>query len=155
MENDIINLAKLVSAGFEVIETNGIEEIDIPFYSTPISAGFPSPAEDYLEDKINLQQLLIAHPSATYFLRVRGDSMRDANLHEGDILVVDRSLKPRINQIIIGLLDNEFTVKRLIKKQNQYYLQPENPAYPLIPLPEENSRFQTWGVVTWCIHKVR
>ena len=155
MENDIINLAKLVSAGFEVVEANGIEEIDIPFYSTPISAGFPSPAEDYLEDKINLQKLLIAHPSATYFLRVRGDSMRDANLHEGDILVVDRSLKPRINQIIIGLLDNEFTVKRLVKKQNQYYLQPENPTYPPILLPEENSRFQTWGVVTWCIHKVR
>jgi DNA polymerase V len=154
MEESIINLAKLVSAGFEVIEANDLEEIDIPFYSTPVSAGFPSPAEDYLEDKINLQKLLIAHPSATYFLRVRGDSMRDANLHEGDILVVDRSIKTRLNQIIIGLLDNEFTVKRLIKKQNQYYLQPENPAYPLIPLPE-TSDFQPWGVVTWCIHKVR
>ncbi|MBK0402545.1 translesion error-prone DNA polymerase V autoproteolytic subunit [Adhaeribacter sp. BT258] len=154
MENDIIILAKLIRAGFEVVEATNLE-IDIPFYSTPISAGFPSPAEDYLEDKINLQELLIAHPSATYFLKVRGDSMRDANLHEGDLLVVDRSLKPRLNQVIIGLLDNEFTVKRLVKNQNQYYLHPENPAYPPILLPEESSRFQAWGVVTWCIHKVQ
>ena len=154
MEKYITDLANAIDAHFEVLPANGLEEMDIPFYSTPVSAGFPSPAEEYLEDRINLQQLLVAHPSATYFLKVRGDSMRDANLHEGDILVVDRSLKPRVNQIIIGLLENEFTVKRLVKKQNQYYLQPENPAYPLIPLPE-TSGFQPWGVVTWCIHKVR
>ena len=148
------NLANILSPEFEILSTEALSALEIPLFSTCISAGFPSPAEGYLDDKINLQQLLIKNPAATYMLRVRGDSMRDANISEGDILIVDRSLTPSDNQVIIGILNNEFTVKRLVKKQKRYYLQPENPAYPAILLSDE-IEFKIWGVVIWCIHKIK
>lgn len=153
MKNCIIDLANLSKLGFDLLPAEDLSSLEIPLFSSQISAGFPSPAENYVEDKINLKRLLIKDKNATYLLRVRGDSMRDANILEEDILIVDRSVRPAVNQIVIGLLDNEFTVKRFIKKQDQYYLQPANPAYPAIHLSEELN-FQVWGVVTWCIHKI-
>jgi DNA polymerase V len=153
MKDCLIDLANVLPPGLELLPATALPDFEIPLFSSAISAGFPSPAENYLDEAINLQQFLIKNAAATYLLRVRGNSMCDANISEGDILIVDRSVKPGVGQIIIGLLDNEFTVKRLIKKNNQYYLQPENPAYPVIPLPDE-SQFQVWGVVTWCIHKI-
>jgi DNA polymerase V len=118
-----------------------------------VAAGFPSPAEDYLEDKVNLQQVLIRNPTATYLVRVRGESMRDARLHDGDILVVDRSLKPSHGHIIIGVVDGEFTVKRLLQKGPRLYLQPANELYPPVEITEEMD-FKPWGVVVWSLHKV-
>jgi DNA polymerase V len=129
------------------------ELLELPISQCYVAAGFPSPADDYLEDKINLQQVLINNPTATYLVRVRGESMRDARLHDGDILVVDRSLKPSDGHIIIGVIDGEFTVKRLLKKGTRLFLQPANEAYPPVEITEEMN-FQPWGVVVWSLHKV-
>ncbi|MHC2993740.1 peptidase S24, partial [Pontibacter sp. HJ8] len=93
------------------------------------------------------------NPTATYLVRVRGESMRDARLHDGDILVVDRSLKPRDGHIIIGVVDGEFTVKRFLKKGKQTFLQPANEAYPPLEITEEMD-FHPWGVVVWSLHNV-
>ena len=154
-EDTTTTLIQKLSTALEILPPEELAHLELPLFVPHISAGFPSPADDYLEDNINLQQLLIHNPSATYLLRVRGDSMRDANISDGDILVVDRSLKPSNNQIIIGLLNDEFTVKRLVKKgSGEFYLQPENPKYPPIKITDD-VRFQPWGVVTWCIHKTK
>lgn len=129
------------------------ELLELPISQSYVAAGFPSPAEDYLEDKINLQKVLIRNPTATYLVRVRGESMRDARLHDGDILVVDRSLKPRDGHIIIGVVDGEFTVKRFLKRGEQVFLYPANEAYPPLEI-KEGMDFQPWGVVVWSLHNV-
>ncbi|EJF07995.1 translesion error-prone DNA polymerase V autoproteolytic subunit [Pontibacter sp. FD36] len=137
----------------ELLPLRATELLELPISQSYVAAGFPSPAEDYLEDKINLQQVLIRNPTATYLVRVRGESMRDARLHDGDILVVDRSLKPSHGHIIIGVVDGEFTVKRLLQKGLRLYLQPANELYPPVEITEEMD-FKPWGVVVWSLHKV-
>ncbi|WP_018478234.1 LexA family protein [Pontibacter roseus] len=137
----------------ELLPLHPAELLELPISQSYVAAGFPSPADDYLEDKINLQQVLIHNPTATFLMRVRGESMRDARLHDGDILVVDRSLKPRDGHIIIGVVDGEFTVKRLLQKGPKLYLQPANEAYPPMEITEEMD-FKPWGVVVWSLHKV-
>ncbi|MFD2245211.1 LexA family protein [Pontibacter ruber] len=129
------------------------ELLELPLSRDYVAAGFPSPADDYLEDKVNLQHVLIRNPTATYLVRVRGESMRDARLHDGDILVVDRSLKPSDGHIIIGVVDGEFTVKRLLCKGTRMFLQPANEAYPPIEITDEMD-FKPWGVVVWSLHKI-
>jgi DNA polymerase V len=123
-----------------------------PFYLSPIHAGFPSPAEDYLEQKLDLHELLIEHPAATFFVRVEGDSMQEANIYKGDILIVDRAKSPQDKTIVVAVLDGEFTVKRIRLKNKQVYLEAENLSYPPIKISKE-SDFQIWGVVTYIIHK--
>ncbi|MCP2045200.1 LexA family transcriptional regulator [Pontibacter sp. HSC-36F09] len=137
----------------EIVPLDLPDLLELPISQSYVAAGFPSPAEDYLEDKINLQQVLIRNPTATYLLRVRGESMRDARLHDGDIIVVDRSLKPGHGHIIIGVVDGEFTVKRLLQKGPRLYLQPANELYPPVEITEEMD-FKPWGVVVWSLHKV-
>lgn len=137
----------------EIVPLDLPDLLELPISQSYVAAGFPSPAEDYLEDKINLQQVLIRNPTATYLVRVRGESMRDARLHDGDILVVDRSLKPSHGHIIIGVVDGEFTVKRLLQKGKQQYLQPANELFPPMEITEEMD-FKPWGVVVWSLHKV-
>lgn len=137
----------------ELLPLHLSELLDLPISQSCVSAGFPSPAEDYLEDKVNLQQVLIRNPTATYLVRVRGESMRDARLHDGDILVVDRSLKPSHGHIIIGVVDGEFTVKRLLQKGARLYLQPANELFPPVEITEAMD-FKPWGVVVWSLHKV-
>ncbi|MDO6392325.1 translesion error-prone DNA polymerase V autoproteolytic subunit [Pontibacter sp. BT731] len=137
----------------EIVPLDLPDLLELPISQSYVAAGFPSPAEDYLEDKINLQQVLIRNPTATYLLRVRGESMRDARLHDGDILVVDRSLKPSHGHIIIGVVDGEFTVKRLLQKGLKKYLQPANELFPPMEITEEMD-FKPWGVVVWSLHKV-
>jgi DNA polymerase V len=137
----------------ELLPLQATELLELPISQSYVAAGFPSPAEDYLEDKVNLQQVLIRNPTATYLVRVRGESMRDARLHDGDILVVDRSLKPSHGHIIIGVVDGEFTVKRLLQKGPRLYLQPANELYPPVEITEEMD-FKPWGVVVWSLHKV-
>ena len=121
-------------------------------YSSRVQAGFPSPADDYIEKSLDLNEHLISHPSATFFVRVSGDSMIGAGIHHNDILIVDRSLKPKNDSIIIAVLNGELTVKRLKIRANQYILAPENAEYAAIQVKEEMD-FKVWGVVTSVVHQ--
>ena len=125
----------------------------LPFVSSTISAGFPSPADDYLEQKLDLNDLLVRHPSATFFVKAKGTSMINAGIHDGDILVVDRSLAPGNKSIVIGVVDGEFTVKRILKDGARLFLLPENDEFKKIEITKEMD-FSIWGVVSHVIHKV-
>jgi DNA polymerase V len=126
---------------------------DFPLFLAKISAGFPSPAEDYIDKNLDLNEYLIKHPSATFFVRVAGNSMINAGIHNGDILVVDRALEPADNKIIIAVINGELTVKRVRKARNRLYLMPENDDFKTIEVTEEMD-FQIWGVVTHVIHSL-
>lgn len=126
----------------------------LSFFLAPVQAGFPSPADDYVEKNLDLNELLVAHPSATFFVRVEGHSMRDAHIYDGDVLIVDRSLQAETGSIVVAILNGEFTVKRILKKKGRLFLVPENPAFSPIEVTPEID-FQVWGVVTYVIHKVR
>ena len=118
-----------------------------------ISAGFPSPADDFKEIRISLDKELVKNKEATFYARVDGDSMVGAGLEDGDLLVIDRSLNPENGKIAICLVDGEFTVKRIKKEKNKLYLMPENKKYEPIELKEENELI-IWGVVEYVIKKV-
>ena len=126
---------------------------EVPFYKESVPAGFPSPAEDFMDLDLNLQEYLVQHPSATFCVRAVGDSMIKAGIHSGDVMVVDRALEPRNNNIVLAVLDGEFTVKRIRKKKEQLFLVPENDEFKIILVTEEMG-FKVWGVVTHVIHKV-
>ena len=123
------------------------------FIDTGISAGFPSPADDFRETRISLDEELIGNKEATFFAKVSGQSMIGAGLDDNDLLVIDRSLEPENNKIAVCFLDGEFTVKRLKVRKDEVWLQPENPDYPIIKITEEND-FIIWGIVTSVIKKV-
>lgn len=131
----------------------GFLATSFPLFASKVSAGFPSPADDYLESNLNLNQHLIKHPSSTFFLRVEGDSMIGAGIHDADLLVVDRSLEPTDGKIIIAVINGDLTVKRLKVKNNILMLAPENKNYPQIIITEEMN-FSIWGVVTSVIHEL-
>lgn len=118
-----------------------------------ISAGFPSPADDFRETRISLDDELIRNKDATFFAKVKGQSMINAGLDDNDLLVIDRSLEPANNKIAVCFLDGEFTVKRLRVEKGEVWLQPENPNYPIINITEDND-FVIWGIVTNVIKKV-
>lgn len=123
----------------------------LPLYDHAVSAGFPSPAEGDSQEGLDLNELLIKHPAATFFLRVSGSSMVKAGIHHNDLLVVDRSLEPSDGKIVIASLNGELTVKRLRCDGKKIALMAENDAYPAIDITEEmDLRF--WGVVTNVIH---
>ncbi len=124
-----------------------------PLFVTPVPAGFPSPADDYLENQLDLNKHLIQHPSATFFVRVAGDSMIGAGIYSGDILIVDRSLEPEDNKVVVVILDGEFTVKRLKKQKGKLLLVPENDAYQPISV-DGDSEFEIWGTVTTVLHSL-
>lgn len=123
-----------------------------PLFSCRVSAGFPSPAEDYIERQLDLNELLIPHPAATFFVRVSGESMTGAGINHGDILIVDRSLEPGNGKIVIAVLNGELTVKQLAVNGAAYRLLAANAAYKPIEIREEMS-FEVWGVVTSVIHQ--
>ena len=125
----------------------------VDFYLQNVPAGFPSPAEDFLEKRLDLNDYLIKNSSATFLVKVEGSSMIGAGIHNGDVLVVDRSIEPENNKIVLGVLNGEFTVKRLLKKGAEVFLMPENEAFQPIKLNTEMN-FQVWGVVTFVLHKV-
>ncbi len=125
-----------------------------PLFTDSVAAGFPSPAEGDIRTTLSLDNLCIRHPSATYFVRARGESMTGAGIDDGDILVVDRSATVRNGDIIIASIGGEFTVKRLDKQPGGVRLLPENPAYPPITItPELGAEF--FGVVTWVVKPTR
>lgn len=130
-----------------------IEDAGANFFDTGISAGFPSPADDFKEQRLSLDEELIKNKEATFYARVSGQSMIGAGLDDNDLLIVDRSLEPKNNKIAVCFLDGEFTVKRLKVEKGEVWLQPENPDYPPIKVTEEND-FVIWGIVTNVIKKV-
>ena len=118
-----------------------------------VPAGFPSPAADYEEDKLDLNKYLIRHPAATFFVRAIGDSMVGAGIHCGDLLVVDRSLEPRDRSVVIAVVNGELTVKRIRIRKKKITLEPENESYRAQEI-NENMEFEVWGIVTSVIHKL-
>ena len=122
-----------------------------PLFMVPVAAGFPSPAEDYLEGKLDLNKYLIKHPAATFFVRVTGDSMLAAGIHPGDILIVDRSIEPADKKVVIAVIEGELTVKRIRKLKGKVVLMPENENYKPLSI-DDGMNFEIWGVVTSVIH---
>lgn len=128
-------------------------ETTIPLVSHRVSAGFPSPALDFMETSIDLNKVLVENKIATFYVQVEGNSMIDAGIQDKDILVVDRSIEPRNNKIAICLVDGEFTVKRIKLDADCLWLMPENPNYKPIKVTEENQLI-IWGIVTYVIKKL-
>ncbi|UQD55734.1 LexA family transcriptional regulator [Flavobacterium sp. K5-23] len=128
-------------------------ELNIPFITDAVSAGFPSPAADFMENNIDLNKELSENPLATFYIRVKGNSMIDAGINDKDVLVVDRSLEPQNNKIAICCVDGEFTVKRIQLEKDCLYLMPENSNYSPIKVTEDNELI-IWGIVTYVIKKV-
>jgi DNA polymerase V len=129
-------------------------KVELPQVTSKISAGFPSPADDYIDKKLDLNEFLIRHPASTFFVRVIGDSMINAGMNSGDLIVVDRSLEATSGRIILAVVNGEFTVKRFVIRKTKPFLVPENDKYPEIPIHEE-TQFEVWGVVTSVIHEVK
>ncbi len=132
------------------LPANDVNFIELPLYSHKVVAGFPSPADDYIEERLDLNEKLIRNKEATFLLVVQGDSMQNIGIKDGDTLIVDRSLEPKDGKIVIAALDGELTVKRLSMKSTGTWLVPENDDYPPI-LVREESDIIIWGVVTSAI----
>ena len=126
---------------------------EISLYSS-VYAGFPSPADDHLDLDLDLNEHLIKHPSATFYVYAKGNSMIDGGINDGDLLIVDRSLNPGLRDIIIAVVNGEFTVKRISKIGLNLYLMPDNDSYEPIKITEDID-FQIWGIVTHIIHKTK
>ena len=124
----------------------------LPFSEATVKAGFPSPAEDFIENRINIFDKIVRHQASTFLVRAKGDSMQGSSILDGDILVVDKSLSPTNNAIIIAYIDGEFTVKKFFKKENSITLYPTNSNYKPIHITPEDD-FLVWGVVTYVIHE--
>ena len=129
--------------------TDRPSRLALPVFASRISAGFPSPADDHIEGKLDLNRHLVRRPAATFFIRAQGESMKDAGIFDGDLLVVDRGIVPRAEDIVIAVLHGELTVKRLAMTEAGSVLSAENPAYPDIRPGEAGC--ELWGVVTFSI----
>lgn len=125
----------------------------LPLVDTPVRAGFPSPSDDYLEAKLDLTEHLVNHPSATYYIKAMGDSMEDYGIFSGDLLIVDRSLEPQVDDVVIAAIDTELTCKCLGLIKGQYHLLSGNPFYP--PIALSGKELHIWGVVIHTIHSLR
>ena len=126
----------------------------LPFFESRVPAGFPSPANDYLDPGLDLNELIIRHPAATFFVRVEGESMIGAGIHPGDTLVVDRAEEPTDNKVVVAVINNEFTVKRIRCTQGQLLLESDPPERPSMRITEEMD-FEVWGVVTYVLHRLQ
>ena len=126
----------------------------LPYADEGVRAGFPSPAQDYMSENIDLNRELIRHPATTFYARVVGDSMRDAGLDEGDLLIVDKGIEPQENDVVVAFVDGEFTLKRIHIEmdRHEFWLMPANESYHPIRVTEEN-QFMIWGVVTYNIKR--
>ncbi len=145
----VIAVSDLAEAGREIFE----KFQEIPLSPLAVPAGFPSPAQDYYEHGVNLNEHLVLNPESTFILRVSGESMLGAGIWNGDEIIVDRSLSPKHGDIVVAVIDGELTVKRLIIEHQSVRLHAENPNYPDIRL-QELSELSIWGVVTRCLHRV-
>ncbi len=130
------------------------EPASFPLYGARVPAGFPSPADDFVENTLDLNTHLVRHPAATFFVRVEGDSMVEAGIHPGDILIVDRAVEPHDKAVVVAALNGELVVKRMRrKKDGRIFLEAENPLYPAVEISSE-ADFHVWGVVTYVIHSL-
>jgi len=137
----------------KIFALNKQAELKLPFLESLIPAGFPSPADDYLEMSLDLNERLIRNPSSTFFAQITGSSMINAGIHDGDLVVIDKSLQPKDDSVLVCIIDGEFTLKRFKKIDNESaYLIPDNPDYEPIKVSKHNN-FMIWGVVTYSIHK--
>ena len=128
------------------------KKFKIPLLTDSVSAGFPSPADDHIEENIDLNEHLISNPFSTFFLRVKGDSMINAGIKDKDLIIVDKSLIAKPGDIVIAMIDGEFTIKRLSIKNNELYLKAENHNYPDFRF-KNHIDVQIWGVVIYSIHR--
>ena len=137
----------------EIITPDTSTQADVPLAASGVSAGFPSPAEDFLEPSIDLNRTLIRNAASIFFVRVSGDSMKDDRIDDGDLLVVDKSLEPSDGCVAVCFLDGEFTLKRVRMGRDRLTLMPANPRYRPIEVSRDN-HFAIWGVVTYAIKKI-
>ena len=137
-----------------IVDTKAIEGIKIPVLNTSIPAGFPSPAESFLDDKLDLQELLIKNPSSTYCFWVDGNSMIEAGIFDKDLIIVDYSLEPVNGDIVVGVIDGEFTLKQIQVSGKKLFLKPRNNEFKPIEITE-SMNFQIRGVITKAIHFFR
>ncbi len=135
----------------EVYELDQSTKLELPLFSSRVPAGFPSPGDDYIDQTLDLNEL-VKHPSDTYLVKVEGDSMINAGIYDGDILIVDRAMEAENNKVIVANLDGELTVKRLSIKDTRVLLMPDNPKYEPIEI-RPLSDFRIMGVVTFVIHR--
>ncbi|MGB8702815.1 MAG: translesion error-prone DNA polymerase V autoproteolytic subunit [Thermosynechococcaceae cyanobacterium] len=145
------NCAAVNAIAFDCSAPLHSDPFSLNLYQQPVSAGYPSPAEDYIEGKLDLNLHLIKNPAATFYVRVSGDSMTGAGIHNGDLLVVDRSLDAVSGRIVIAVLNGELTVKRLCVEDDRLVLKAENDDYPPIDVNEPQD-LCIWGVATSVIH---
>ena len=124
-----------------------------PLFLCKVAAGFPSPAEDFREKNLDLNELLIQRPASTFFVRVSGESMRDGGIMSGDLLIVDRGKSPKSGDVVLAVVDGDFTVKRWEHNKSGARLLAENPAYASIEI-SDSMEFEIWGVVTFAIHEL-
>jgi DNA polymerase V len=146
----IRNLRKGKDFSFYTLEQMQLDEIKLA--EPMVSAGFPSPADDFVEMELNIHDYIVKNKDATFCVKVEGNSMTKADIHSGDILIVDRSLEPEHNNIVLAVIDGEFTVKRLAVNNGSLYLSPENDNFTPIKITKEMD-FLVWGVITHIIHK--
>lgn len=144
--------APLRVIGIQRVSLEGIA-ISLPLFASRVPAGFPSPADDYIDQRLDLNTHLVEHPAATFFTRVSGHSMRGAGIHDGDLLIVDRALEPQDGRIVIAAVNGELTVKRLRLRKSGTWLVPEHPDYKPLKITE-GLDCVIWGVVTQVIHAV-
>jgi DNA polymerase V len=138
------------SSSFDFYSANTNSVLELPLVEGGIAAGFPSPAQDYIDLSIDLNKELINNPSSTFYARVKGSSMIDAGISDGDILVVDKSLEPQDGDTAVCFIDGEFTLKFIRIESDAVYLVPANPVFKPIKVTEENN-FCIWGIVTYSI----
>lgn len=135
----------------EISVIDGENPLILPYFESPVKAGFPSPADDFLEKKLNINDLLVKHPSSTFFMRVQGNSTQINHIHDNDILVVDRSITPTDGSIVVAVMDGILIIKKLRVINDRYFLDPESHAGEPVEI-KIFSGFEVWGVVTFVIH---
>jgi DNA polymerase V len=141
------------SKDLKIFTSDTSSNMKIPFLESLIPAGFPSPADDYMEMTLDLNEKLIRNPSSTFFAQISGSSMINAGIGDGDIVIIDKSLQPKDDSVLVCIIDGEFTLKRFKKiDEESAYLMPDNPEFDPIKITKHNN-FMIWGVVTYTIHK--
>ena len=146
-----LNMYSFLNSPLPVPYDAAVQALALPICGVSVRAGFPSPADDFVVERLDIMQLLVKHPQATYFWRVRGDSMQDAGIEDGSIIVVDRAVRPKHGCIVVvALIDGECTVKYLYQRAGRMKLRAANPTYPDI-IPRDSQTVQVWGVVRGCV----
>jgi len=137
----------------EILKPDSVESLNIKFSDTPVNAGFPSPADNHMENTMDLNRALVKNPSSTFYARVKGESMINDGVDDGDILVIDRSVEPYENCLAVCFLDGEFTLKRVRLEGEDLLLVPANEKFKSIRVKKDND-FYVWGIVRYLIKRV-